>query len=503
MVLSKKRKTGVGQFLDLDAEEDSGESEVENEFDYDEDDDDENEPLLDKKAAVFDAPEDEQGWYRDALCEYLTSRYVAKSSAGTHTDISNSGSLPSTASAGPSFQAGTSSLQVSQNSEPSSSRKSPVSPTDAGSYPRASQNTTETRFHEHLMYSDSRSNAAPLRISLPAHAKHQLLDADLNLPNPRLQELKEKKKYLSDDHLGHLVWVSVRSGTYRGDIGLAIGIEKNAEEQQRDEEELERRNENPGELSELFGFQERFPWTLERSRYKHDTFNVLLVPRLRVPKRKRPDNESSSPRRHLPILFNRRDYSGVTRAPDFKYEVEEKNYWGDVVELVEETRESFLYKDQIFVDGLLLAEYPRSSLKLATTTPAALEKPLTSTLHPLVRRCPLPHPEPWSFEDGEEVTWAKRGTVAENRNGTFLALVSSGRGSEPQTALISFPDGVFPAKTRELLKPLRLGDWVLLRKGKYQGRQGCIVGKRETSIEILLPEQKIFVSVHINSAKRY
>ncbi|KAL0565333.1 hypothetical protein V5O48_016687, partial [Marasmius crinis-equi] len=194
--------------------------------------------------------------------------------------------------------------------------------------------------------------------------------------------------------------------------------------------------------------------------------------------------------------------AGVERAPDFKYEVEKKNYWGDVVELVEETRDCFLHKDQTFVDGLLLAEYPRSALKFATTTPPALEKLLASTQHPLVRCCPLPHPEHWSFEDGEEVIWAERGSIAENRKGTFLCLVVSGHGSEPQTALVSLPDGVFPAKTRELLKLLRLGDWVLLRKGKHWGRQGCVVGKRQTSIEVLLPDQKMFVSVHVNSAKR-
>ncbi|KAL0565334.1 hypothetical protein V5O48_016688 [Marasmius crinis-equi] len=233
MVFSKKRKTGVGQFLDLDAEEDGGESEVENDFDSD-DEDNKNESLLDKRTAVFDALEDEQGWYRDALCDYITSRYVLGSSEGIHP-------LAQSRSVTPGVSAGPSNLKPS-GSEGSSLRESRVSPTDTRSYPCLPQNTMKTLFQEHSMYSDARFNAARLRTPLPAHARHLLLGADLSLLPPRSQILSEKS-YLSEDHIGHLEWVSIRLGTYRGDIGLAIGMEKGVEEQQRDKEELEQRNE--------------------------------------------------------------------------------------------------------------------------------------------------------------------------------------------------------------------------------------------------------------------
>ncbi|KAL0562905.1 hypothetical protein V5O48_019173, partial [Marasmius crinis-equi] len=74
-------------------------------------------------------------------------------------------------------------------------------------------------------------------------------------------------------------------------------------------------------------------------------------------------------------------------------------------------------------------------------------------------------------------------------------------GTQPQTAIVDFPDGSFPAPTRELLKTHRVDDWVIVQKGVHRGKTGLVLSRGDTLMLVLLPEEKRVVSLHVNTAK--
>ncbi|KAL0059338.1 hypothetical protein AAF712_013928 [Marasmius tenuissimus] len=551
MGAGKRRRTGVDSFLDVAAvedgnDEDEVESEVEERFEVSDDDDD-NGSTSARKQVTPEAHEDQQAFI-DALCDDLTARYVRDPKP-------NEG--PSLPPQTPLFL-------------PSSS-ESPTMPTYPSMSPRLSRPISQI----------------PLVDRMDPWERIHTLNRNAEIANTSTLDrgyIREEKKRYSRavstrlrEYVGPLEWVTVCSGTYRGDVGIAISLPRDDEDDEEDREREEilqnklkynpakkRRLEHEKDIEQMRAEQREFIHELrhekrgvdflelEDLRCKRDEFQVLLVPRHPLSEREKselqqedPDiirpfaseTDGSSVHRNPPRLFNAKEYDNVEKVK--------------VGEL-----KLYRYNNSMFVrEGLLITNYHRKDLLLATSIPLKLEKAFRESNHFILQSSPFPHPSGWSFDDGEDVVWtdpsppsASNQTPRRGMIVTFKHLQVQARLSNPQTAIVSTkvdaeqllqsivgpvdyanetPEGRFlrekkeeetrreqrmlqevvskgehAAQVRHLLKPHKKDDWVIIMTGKDRGKHGRVLARYEDVITVIIPEYHIFATCHVNAAKR-
>ncbi|KAL0059923.1 hypothetical protein AAF712_013270 [Marasmius tenuissimus] len=399
-------------------------------------DDDDNDPTSSRTQVSPEARADQQAFV-DALCDDLTTRYVRdpkpneRPSPPRHTPLF----LPS-------------------SSEP------PTVPTFPSMSPRLSRPISQIPLVDRMD---------------PWERIHTL---NRNAENANTSTLdrgyirEEKKRYSRAvstrlrEYVGPLEWVTVCSGTYRGDVGIAISLPRDFEDDEEDREREEilqnklkynpakkRRLEHEKDIEQMRAEQREFIHELrheqrgvdflelEDLRCKRDEFQVLLVPRHPLSKREKselqqedPDiirpfaseTDGSSVHRNPPRLFNAKEYDNVEKVK--------------VGEL-----KLYRYNNLMFVpEGLLITNYHRKDLLLATSIPLKLEKAFRESNHFILQSSPFPHPSGWSFDDGEDVVWtdpsppsASNQTPRRGMIVTFKHLQVQARLSNPQMAIVS------------------------------------------------------------------
>ncbi|KAK1218054.1 hypothetical protein PQX77_019272 [Marasmius sp. AFHP31] len=291
---------------------------------------------------------------------------------------------------------------------------------------------------------------------------------------------------------------------------------------------------------------------MEDLRSKRDEFQVLLVPRHPLSKREKSERQQEDQDIIRPFA-SEADGSSVHRNPPRLFNP--KGYaTAEMVKVGECDR--YRYNNSMFIpEGLLIANYHRKDLLLATSIPLKLEKAFRQSNHCILQTCPFPHPSGWSFDDGEDIVWttpsppsASNQTPHRGMNVTFRHLQVQSRGNHPQTAIVSTkvdaeqalqsivapvdyanetPEGRFlrerkeeetrreqrriqeviskgehAAHVRHLLKPHKKDDWVIIMTGKDRGKHGRVLNRYENMITVVIPEYHIFATCHVNSAKR-
>ncbi|KAL0575517.1 hypothetical protein V5O48_006472 [Marasmius crinis-equi] len=475
----RKQAALTAQFLDLDAA-DKGEEETEVE-DRESDD----ELLLESNSKdgdncpkiVMDSPADQNQQDLDAFFDSLAARYGPHSPAPSTTT-----SIPTPSSA---TNTGKSSASIPIRSNKSLSTK-PKTQHDSGeAYPRA---TLSQRDPLVKTIPNVQSETPTYQLLDPEEQQLMMWQREwlLNLPPKNPWELEEARQtYLDEVWVRHMDWVTIRSGLYRGDTGLAIGV---SEKEASDIRQL-----TNTELFTEFRRHYRFRSYEAILDLSVHVFDVFLVPRINSPKRKCSDARNRA-RCPVPQLFDHKSYSGVCLGAISPWDLPPNS------EKPSHECEDIIYKEQTFNDGLLIARFPASQLKLAASISPCLEKQFLSSKHPWVHHAPLPHPANWSFEEGEEVTW--KGSSRTFKTGRFVNLVVTSRSLVPQTAIVSFLDGLFPVPSCDLLKTLEIDDHIEFTTGRYRGQVGHIMGQRDVSIMVFLPQERSVVSAHVNSAKR-
>ncbi|KAJ8080738.1 hypothetical protein PM082_017572 [Marasmius tenuissimus] len=277
MAAGKRRRTGVDSFLDVAAvedgnDEDEVESEVEERFEVS-DDDDNNDSTSARKQVTPEAHEDQQAFI-DALCDNLTAHYVRDPKPDKR---------PSPRPQTPLFL-------------PSSS-ESPM-PTYPSMSPRLSRPTSQI----------------PLVDRMDPWERIHTLNRNAEIANTSTLDrgyiCEEKKRYSRAvstrlrEYVGPLEWVTVCSGTYRGDVGIAILLPRDNEDDEEDREREEilqnklkynpakkRRLEQEKDIEQMRAEQRELIYELRHEKRgtdfleledlccKRDEFQVLLVPR--------------------------------------------------------------------------------------------------------------------------------------------------------------------------------------------------------------------------------
>ncbi|KAK1218655.1 hypothetical protein PQX77_018643 [Marasmius sp. AFHP31] len=399
-----------------------------------------------------------------------------------------------------------------------------------------------------------------------------------NIPPLHRDDIREQKKRYSRavstrlrEYAGHLEWVTICTGKYRGDVGLAIGLQRDDNDDEEDQEreeilqnklkynqtkkrrlqqerDIEQMRAEQWELVHELAFGMKPQPELDDLSYKRDTFRILLIPRLPLSKREKSEQrhgdqdiirpfaseaDDSSSRRDPPRLFDPKEYNSVASVEE--YGVTRYRYHGSLFTL----------------EGLLLAHYHRKDLLLAISIPSNLENYFKQTNHPILETCPFPHPSSWSFDEGEDVIWTDSGNPQRGMNTTFRYLqvgrrrnspqmaivnlkVDVGQVSKPATSSLVFPHsanerpeetvlrerreeerrrekqglqelvnkGEHVAQVRNLLKPHKKDDWVIIMTGKDRGKSGRILARCENMITVIIPEYHVFAACHVNAAKR-
>ncbi|KAL0563952.1 hypothetical protein V5O48_018103, partial [Marasmius crinis-equi] len=487
MAPRKRAQRDVSRFLDLDARDEGESASSDEDNDYERElsfEPDEN-AFPTPPNVVFDAPAEDQQALFEAYIDGLLTRRHPHIHANPPLPLFHPTRQPTPTQANaPQPEAGPShvpSLQISRTGHAPDGLRLPMESDQL--YPWAPRLRSQTPHSDpaeipHYLQMDTEEREVMRRRR----------ERVLNIPSCDPQRLEDEDRlYASRKDVGPAEWVVIRGGLYHGDVGLIVG---NTPPEGNDcaQEQRPGSREYSGEYL-LRRIKRHYGESVERLATVDDTFNVLLVPRLRASKRKR-EAGSGRNKRPLPRLFDPEGRSGVESA----YEFECVRPDGSIYNALQ-----YVYKEQTFLDGLLLAEYPRSHLKLATDLPTVLEDPFQNTTFPEVLSCPLPHPATWSFEEGERVKWVQSSKSCQT--GVLMNVVVARRGTQPQTAIVTFPDGVFPAPTRQLLKTHEVDDWVLLQKGDHKGKPGVVLSRADTAIVVLLRDQKQVISVHVNSAK--
>ncbi|KAK1234353.1 hypothetical protein PQX77_002444 [Marasmius sp. AFHP31] len=572
MGAGKRRRTGVDSFLDVAAvddwndEDDEGELEGEEHFEVSDDDDENGKFTIPSSLHLFFnvvyfpdstsadtqvSPEvhaDQQAFV-DALCDDLTARYVRdpKPNEGPSTSQQPT----------PSFLPPPSKPPIIQ-SHPS---MSPQLSRPISDIPLVDRMDSWERIHT-LKRNGEVANTSTLDRGFIREEKKRYSRA----VSTRLRE-----------YVGPLEWVTVCSGTYRGDVGLAIPLPRDDEDDEADREREEilqnrlkynpakkRRHELAKDIEQMRAEQRELVYEMRHEKRgvdvfesedlcsKRDEFQVLLVPRHPLSKREelerqqadqdiiRPfasEADGSSFHRNPPRLFNAKEHDTV-----------------ETVKIGECAR--YRYDNSTFIpEGLLIANYHRKDLLLATSIPLKLEKPFRQSNHCILRTCPFPHPSGWSFDDGEDVVWttpsppsASIQTPHHGMNVTFKHLQVQARANLPQTAIVRtkvdaeqalksivapvdyanetpeerfsrerkeeetrreqrrvqevISKGEHAAQVRHLLKPHKKDDWVIIMTGKDRGKHGRVLNRYENMITVVIPEYHIFASCHVNAAKR-
>ncbi|KAK1224928.1 hypothetical protein PQX77_012140 [Marasmius sp. AFHP31] len=550
MGTGKRRRTGVDSFLDVAAvedgnDEDEEELEGEEHFEVSDDDDD----------VSPEAPEvhaDQQAFV-DALCDDLTARYVRDPKP-------NEG--PS-----PSQQPGRTPIPLFL---PSSSGPSAI-PSYPSMSPRLSRPISEI----------------PLVNRMDPWERIHTLNRNAEVANTSTLDrghIREEKKRYSRavstrlrEYVGPLEWVTVCSGTYRGDVGLAIPLPRDDEDNEADREREEilqnklkynpakkRRHEQEKDIEQMRAEQRELVYELRYEKRgmdvfesedlcsKRDEFQVLLVPRHPLSKREKSERQQEDQDIIRPFA-SEADGSSVHRNPPRLFNAKEYDN-AEMVKVGECDR--YRYNNSMFIpEGLLIANYHRKDLLLATSIPPKLEKAFRQSNHCIIQTCPLPHPSGWSFDDGEDVVWtdtvppsASNQTPHRGMNVTFKHLQVQARRNYPQTAIVSTkvdaeqalksivapvdyanetPEGRFlrerkeeetrreqrriqeviskgehAVQVRHLLKPHKKDDWVIIMTGKDRGKHGRVLNRYENMITVVIPEYHILTICHVNSAKR-
>ncbi|KAK1230539.1 hypothetical protein PQX77_006374, partial [Marasmius sp. AFHP31] len=425
---------------------------------------------------------------------------------------------------------------------------------------------------EHFEVSDDdndNSSSAHAQVSPEVHADQQtFVDAlcdDLTaryVRNPKPNEgpspsqqpghrgyICEQKKWYSRavstrlrEYVGPLEWVTICSGTYRGDVGLAIPLPRDDKDDEADREREEilqnkvkynpakkQRHEQEKDIEQMraeqreLGYKLRYEergvdvFEMEDLRSKCDEFQVLLED-LDIIQPFASEADGSSIHRNPPRLFNAKEY--------------------DTAKMVKVGEcDRYQYNNSMFIpEGLLIANYHRKDLLLATSIPLKLEKAFRQSNHCILQTCPFPHPSGWSFDDGEDIVWTtpsppspSNQTPHHGMNVTFRHLQVQSRGNHPQTAIVSTkvdaeqalqsiiapvdyanetPEGRFLRERkeeetrREQRRIQEKDDWVIIMTGKDRGKHSRVLNRYKNMITVVIPEYHIFATCHVNAAKQ-
>ncbi|KAL0071313.1 hypothetical protein AAF712_001169 [Marasmius tenuissimus] len=599
MAPGKRRRIGVESFLDIAAAEDrdaydEGESEVEEER-FELSDDDDIDPPAAQTTLSFEAPEDRQSFV-DALCADLTSRYVKPHLISEASNMQQ----PVTVSSDTQQAIDPSLLRLTPNLQPTPGPSRPT-PSPAPLTPssllsqqlmpppisslrspsqirKGKQKETEPESDAQGFYSWApcipsvypQMRAYPSKDTLdipqvnkidPWERAHTLgKNADrANLPSVHRDDLRREKKHYSRavstrlrEYVGDNEWVIVCSGPYRGDVGLAIGLEKD-EIDVREDEQLEeitnnklkyrpaekRRRDQAREWEQLRAEQRKWvkaisheaelepdlQWLEDSSMCARNRFTVLLIPRFPGGRVKpgpqdviQPFTDETDPFSTHGLFYDK-DHTGVAEK---------------------QGTDILLWKGGEFTrSGLMRAHYFREQLLLATSIPPKLEDLFRQTNHPDLELAPFPHPSNWSFDEGEEV-------ISAGVNATFKYLQVNARSNRQQLAVVhlrvqlapkptnnpyvlyprpadetleeqrlreekerirrkeeeAINRGEYAVPVRSLLKPHKKDDWVLLMTGRHRGRYGRVLVRHGNTISVVLPEERVLSVCHVNAAKR-
>ncbi|KAL0563714.1 hypothetical protein V5O48_018349 [Marasmius crinis-equi] len=235
-------------------------------------------------------------------------------------------------------------------------------------------------------------------------------------------------------------------------------------------------------------------------------------------KRKRVDTRAS------PALFDPKRHNAVEKIRDgYPYEKGEYHYKEPMFSIPEGDWlkkpklfyfDSYRYHNQVFVGGLLLKSYKKRSLLPALSIPAHLEKPFSESSNPDISQFPMPQPQHWAFEEGEEVVYEPKVTREDEdpiRYDTPLRYKSLNvfkRGRDPQTATLettlSSKYIEYSAPVRAITKRVRLHDRVLVLTGAHRGMSGMVTAVRNYHVKVLamrVGETPTSIATHINSVK--
>ncbi|KAL0565558.1 hypothetical protein V5O48_016465 [Marasmius crinis-equi] len=478
------RAVPVAQFLDLDAAEEeegavsreertSDKEDFTREEQVDEDEDDDGNDN-ERPQIEFDGPEEQRQSFLNALCNCLVARYVREPQEPEAERSNNILPVVSSSILPARIPSPLPSSPRSTGHEVSPTLITPGFTPSSHAIRHSSVSLPSRKGKERAQEPKGNDEEQQTKI----RRREQIL----NLPSHNSRELEEANKiYLEDTRVHHADWVKIRSGPYRGNVGLAMGIpqsEKELNDMEREKQREARHFTNTELLKEFKAHYGYRYW--DSLNIRKDKFEVLLVPCLRPPKRKRSGDDTQA-RRPKARLFNHTDYLGIRIETIAVFDLPKGS------DPPTHECDDIIYKEQVFNDGLLVARYPSSQLELATSIPLNLEKLLLNSKHPWVHHTPLPHPANWSFEEGEEVTWMDSSRTS--KIGNFINLVVNLRHIEPQTAIISFLDGVFPVPSRQLLKTLQTDDQI--------AASILVVLDQERS-----GEDRQIVSAHVNTVKR-
>ncbi|KAL0566501.1 hypothetical protein V5O48_015511 [Marasmius crinis-equi] len=289
-------------------------------------------------------------------------------------------------------------------------------------------------------------------------------------------------------------WVVVRSGTYKGDVGLAV--------------QPDLVGYTTSTMEDATDLQKTIlsSYTTETSA----DIMVLLVPRLETNppslytpktagKRKRTANAS----RPSPALFDPSCHKAVEKIRDgYAYEKGEYHYKEPMFSIPEGNwlkepklfySDAYQYNKQLFVGSLLLRSYKKRSLFPAVSIPAHLEQTFSRSSNPDVPQFPMPYPQHWIFEEGEEIVYEPKVTPEDEdpiRFDTPLRykfLNVAKRGQDPQTVTL---------KTTLLSK--------YIKYSAHRGMSGMVTAVCNYHVQILamrVGETPSSIATHINSVK--
>ncbi|KAJ8085488.1 hypothetical protein PM082_004304 [Marasmius tenuissimus] len=439
MAAGKRRRTGVDSFLDVAAVED-GNDEDEVELEVEErfevsDNDNDNDSTSARKQVTPEAHEDQRAFI-NALCDDLTARYVR---------------------------------DPKPDERPSPRPQTPL-----------------------------------------------FLPSSSESPMPTYPSITRLREYV-----GPLEWVTVCSGTYRGDVGIAILLPRDDEDDEEDreqeeilqnkleynpvkkwrlkqEKDIEQMRAEQRELIHKLRHKKRGVdfLELEDLRCKHDEFQVLLVPWHPLSEREKSELQQEDPDIIRPFA-SETDGSSVHRNPPRLFNAKEY----DNVEKVK-VRELKLYRynNSMFVpEGLLITNYNRKDLLLATSIPLKLEKAFRELNKPQTAIVS-------TKVDTEQVLKSIVGPVDyanETPEGRFLRERKEEETRREQRKLQEVVSkGEHAAEVRHLLKPHKKDDWVIIVTGKDRGKHGCVLARYQDIITVIIPEYHIFTTCHVNAAKR-
>ncbi|KAL0564968.1 hypothetical protein V5O48_017068, partial [Marasmius crinis-equi] len=310
-------------------------------------------------------------------------------------------------------------------------------------------------------------------------------------------------------------WVTVRCGTYKGDVGLAV------------QPDLVGHTTSTMEGATDLQKTIMSSYTTETS----DEIMVLLIPRLdtnpsslytspSAGKRKRTANNT----RPSPVLFDPECHNTAEKVKDgYPYEKGRYHYKEPMFSIPEGNWlkqpklfyfDSYRYNNQIFVGGLLLKSYKKRSLAPAVSIPAHLELLFSRSSNPDVSQFPMPHPQHWVFEEGEEILYEPKVTpehedpIKWDTPLRFKCLNISKRGRNPQTVslhtTLSSKYIEYSAPVRAITKRVRLRDHVLILAGAHRGMSGMVTAIRSQHVQILamsVGETPSTIATHVNATR--